>query len=1092
MSGINLPFKNLRLRVGGFMLLLLSAISSIAQDNVGIGTTKPDASAVLDITSNSKGLLIPRMTLAQRGNIKSPATGLMVYQTDFFAGFYFFDGVSWKGLYARSADGAVITPNTAALTSSENGWSLSGNSGLSSNTNFIGTLDTTSLVFKVNNYRSGFIDYRFGNTYLGYRAGSRSHGFNSVALGAYALFDANLGLNNIAIGYQSMPSSKTGSDNVAVGSNTLYSNVTGSENIAIGSQAGKNALGDGNIFIGHKAGIDETGNNKLYIENSLSDTPLVYGDFEMARIGINTKQPQSALSVDSKVVNTSGLEFKQLTNNSPAGRPTQKVLSVDDKGRVILVRDSVGLSSGVPLTIPPSYWAMKGSSIENSNTGDVILSNIRFKVLRPTSIPVKSNLKVLTVDDNGLIVLTKDSVGATTPNYWTLNSNNISNNNNGKLLLNGTIQFANIKASNRAFNSYGKVLSVDDSGNLILVRDSVGTANENPVPVNTPTLWNVNGNNIANNNIGTVYINNGLILSKLSSENTTTITAQKFLTVDNAGNVVLANSPINTGGVAASQWATSGTNISNSNAGGVYINNGIWAKKGIRLESGILELNSAIENNSGLQFAQLKSSNPAGKANGKVLSVDDSGNVILVRDSVGTTTSTPPIPVSSPWTISGSNVANNNVGRVIVNNGLTLPQITSATTTTVNAEKFLTVDNAGNVILGNVITTSTPNPVAAPTPWTVNGTDVSNSNKGRVIISNGLSSKNGLIVESGNLEANGGFILNQIKLSSPASKSSGKVLSVDDSGNVILVRDSVGTSATVVTPTPTTPSLWGSSGNNIANSNSGTVYINNSLVLSRLSSNNTPTVTTQKVLSVDADGYVILVNTPSAGTPVTPTGTTNELWKANTSGGIFNTSTNGISVVGSEEGKSGLQLSKLKASSTSGSGNGKVLSVDDNGNVILVNDAVGSGTTTTTTPPTTAAVGWNLVDGRVQNTNNGKVVIGTGINSFPDGFQLFVKGGILTERVRVAVANSDRWADYVFKKGYQLMPLRDVEKFIKHHQHLPNVPSAEEMTKNGLDVMETSAKLMEKIEELMLYTIEANKKIEALEVKVNALEKVQK
>ncbi len=65
------------------------------------------------------------------------------------------------------------------------------------------------------------------------------------------------------------------------------------------------------------------------------------------------------------------------------------------------------------------------------------------------------------------------------------------------------------------------------------------------------------------------------------------------------------------------------------------INNGLWAKNGFRLQSGILELNSAVENKSGLQFAQLKASNPAGKNNGKVLSVDDNGNVILVKDSVG-------------------------------------------------------------------------------------------------------------------------------------------------------------------------------------------------------------------------------------------------------------------------------------------------------------------------------------------------------------------------------------------------------------------------------------------------------------------------
>ena len=97
MSVIILTFKNLRLRVGAFMLLLLSAFTTLAQNaNVGIGTSKPDSSALLDLTSTSKGLLIPRMTVAQRAGVKSPATGLMVYQIDFFTGFYFFDGEVWK------------------------------------------------------------------------------------------------------------------------------------------------------------------------------------------------------------------------------------------------------------------------------------------------------------------------------------------------------------------------------------------------------------------------------------------------------------------------------------------------------------------------------------------------------------------------------------------------------------------------------------------------------------------------------------------------------------------------------------------------------------------------------------------------------------------------------------------------------------------------------------------------------------------------------------------------------------------------------------------------------------------------------------
>ncbi len=933
MSGIILPFKNLRLRVGVFMLLLFCAFTSMAQsENVGIGTTKPDNSALLDLTSNSKGLLIPRMTLAQRANIKSPAVGLMVYQIDFFTGFYFFDGASWKGLYARNTDGAAFNTESPTGGSNGNSWNTGGNSGLNAELNFIGTLDTTSLVFKVNNYRSGLIDYRFGNTYLGYRAGYRSHGFNSIAIGAYALHDANLGLNNIAIGFQSLLNSKTGSNNIALGANALINSSAGSQNIGIGTQAGQNSTGDGNIFIGHKAGVNEVGDNKLYIDNSFQDKPLIYGDFATARLGINTTTPSSSLSINSRVANNSGLAFEQLTSDSPAEKSNLKVLSVNKEGRVILVSDSIGTNSNNSL----NYWASKGSSVENINPGDVIVSNLRFKNLRTISPAVKSNTKVLTVDDNGLIVLARDSVN-NSPNYWQLNANILSNTNSGKVVLNGPIQFNNIKASNQAFRPYGKVLTVDDNGNLILVRDSIATGS---VISNSP--WNVSGNNIANTNIGIVNINNGL-----------------------------------------------------------------------RLQSGIFELNSGIENKSGLQFTQLKSFSTPGRAYGKVLSVDDNGNVILVTDSVGVIGST--------------------------TGGLS--------------------------------------------PWTISGNDIINSNIGKTYINNGLSIKSGVNIESGNLVTNGsitnrsGLVLNQLKLSFPASKPSGKVLSVDDNGNVILVRDSVGVAGTIINA----PSPWTVTGDNITNSNTGSVSIN-TLTLPKLSSNNTPSITTQKVLSVDDNGNVILVNTPTTN----GIASTTELWKANAGGAIVNNNTQGVVITANNDGTSGLQFAKLKSSSAAGNRYGKVLSVDDNGNVILVNDGVTDGGSNNT------GTGWTITDGRLHNSNNGKVVIGTGINSYPGDFQLYVKGGIMTERVRVAVANSDRWADYVFENGYQLMSLHNVEKHINYYHHLPNVPSAEQMVKSGMDIMETSAKLLEKIEELTLYMIKANKQIEALEAKVSNLEKVQK
>lgn len=79
------------------------------------------------------------------------------------------------------------------------------------------------------------------------------------------------------------------------------------------------------------------------------------------------------------------------------------------------------------------------------------------------------------------------------------------------------------------------------------------------------------------------------------------------------------------------------------------------------------------------------------------------------------------------------------------------------------------------------------------------------------------------------------------------------------------------------------------------------------------------------------------------------------------------------------------------------------------------------------------------------------------------------------------------WADYVFDKEYQLMPIEEVEKFILYNKHLPNIPSAEYIQKEGLKVAEVTTLMMEKIEEMMLYIIEQNTQIKNLKNEVDIL-----
>jgi len=121
-----------------------------------------------------------------------------------------------------------------------------------------------------------------------------------------------------------------------------------------------------------------------------------------------------------------------------------------------------------------------------------------------------------------------------------------------------------------------------------------------------------------------------------------------------------------------------------------------------------------------------------------------------------------------------------------------------------------------------------------------------------------------------------------------------------------------------------------------------------------------------------------------------------------------------------------------------------------------------------------------LNTGNVLFNNNGAVGIGTGSMSLPgENVKLAVGGKILCEELEIAMTNA--WPDYVFNNDYILSPLSEVEMFIKANKHLPGMPSAKEVESKGLSVGEMNRLMMEKIEELTLYVIELEKKINDLE-----------
>lgn len=105
----------------------------------------------------------------------------------------------------------------------------------------------------------------------------------------------------------------------------------------------------------------------------------------------------------------------------------------------------------------------------------------------------------------------------------------------------------------------------------------------------------------------------------------------------------------------------------------------------------------------------------------------------------------------------------------------------------------------------------------------------------------------------------------------------------------------------------------------------------------------------------------------------------------------------------------------------------------------------------------------------------GNVGIGT---TNTQGYMLAVAGNVIAEGVKVELEGN--WPDFVFTKDHKLLSLSEVESYIKEHGHLPNIPSEEEVKKEGINLGKMDAHLLQKIEELTLHTIQQQKEIDSL------------
>ncbi|MBL0055881.1 MAG: tail fiber domain-containing protein [Chitinophagaceae bacterium] len=239
---------------------------SVRSQSLGINTTGSPAhnSAMLDVESTTKGMLIPRMNKTQKNAIATPATGLLIFQNaPDSTGFYYYNGSAWVWL-------------SDALNGDTTAWKITGNNNITAS-RFLGTLNDSALNFRVNNQQSGRIDsinlntgFGYGtlrnltytgglngktNSAFGYRSmDSTTSGFYNNAFGYHSMLSNTTGWDNSAFGNEALKANKTGSQNTALGAGTLVKNTTAWYNTAVGEVAlYENKTTDGNTALGSYA-----------------------------------------------------------------------------------------------------------------------------------------------------------------------------------------------------------------------------------------------------------------------------------------------------------------------------------------------------------------------------------------------------------------------------------------------------------------------------------------------------------------------------------------------------------------------------------------------------------------------------------------------------------------------------------------------------------------------------------------------------------------------------------------------------------------------------------------------------------------------
>ncbi|QNL22111.1 tail fiber domain-containing protein [Hyphobacterium sp. CCMP332] len=461
-----------------------------AQNNVGIGTTSPSPRTILHLDNSGSplGLLLPNVDFTTLTPLAAEE-GMLIYDHTRNS-IFFWNGSSWD----------PVVP----------GWTLNGNAGTSSGTNFIGTTDAQDLTLRTNNIekirltQQGQLEFlnTGGSIFIGQGAGANddltlknnvfvgasagfsnvSGGFN-VGIGGSALSNNVSGSQNTAIGDGAMIANSTGGQNTAIGLGALFNNIDGSTNVAIGLNALFTApSSSANVAIGYEAMLANTNSNNTAVgframqQNTLGGLNVALGSSSLINNTTgsqNTSVGQSALASNiDGALNTAMGQAALISNTSGSGN-TGIGLYALDLNTIGGNNTAVGMQSAFANTTGGGNVAMGFNALASNitgsnntaigNTADVDFNNLTNATMIGAGARAGVSNSLILGDPNVRVGIgTSIPLGVLHIEDADWNSNSVILNSNG--IVGSAIRFQNSSIGNHVYDIIGSTGSGASTG----------------------------------------------------------------------------------------------------------------------------------------------------------------------------------------------------------------------------------------------------------------------------------------------------------------------------------------------------------------------------------------------------------------------------------------------------------------------------------------------------------------------------------------------------------------------------------------------------------------------------------------------------